>query len=109
METQSKEVANKKALGKQLDSCVKAVIMQKHIHAKGDTHMIRTLALIAASFALAVSPALARGHGSSHHSSGSHSGMHEHFAKEVHQMRGGHMITIRPRHAKALHFYSKKY
>ncbi len=79
-----------------------------------------TLILLSAVIAGSITPAFARGHShsysshsrsySSHsrsYSSHSHSGYHEHFAKEVHQFRGGHMITIRPRHANALHFYSR--
>ncbi len=69
--------------------------------------MKTSLLLVSTLLVSSLIPAFARGHSHSSGSGRSHSGYHEHFAKEVHQFRGGHEITIRPRHAQALHFYSK--
>ncbi len=85
--------------------------------------MKQTLTLL---FALLLAVAPAFGYSSRKHSSGSHSHSSHHshsgrrsssrhrssgggyvFAKEVHQMRGGHMITIRPKHGQALRFKPK--
>ncbi len=64
--------------------------------------------LLAATSASAYSSRQHHSH-SSHRSSGRHrsSARGYVFAKEVRQMRGGRMITIRPKHAQALRFKPK--
>jgi len=68
--------------------------------------MKSSILLIFVTLVVAIWPVFAKGRGHSY-SMRPRSGSSEHFAKEVHQIRGGRLVIIRPRRAKALRFYSK--